>query len=192
MKDWFNLEDLEKIGERQNPEPKDIYKNNRTGIVFNHDFPINGNLERDFGLVKQKYNRRIERLIHNIEASDTILVLYIQNPDQREETTNEDLIKVQALLQNRFKNTNIDLLYLYCKRGISKKEMQISYLSDNITKIIFDYDGYNKELPYVVNFKLLYKVFNEFKISNKFLTRKNICSRIIYKTLVTIRAIFGH
>ena len=192
MKDWLNIEDLEKIGQREHPEPKDIYRNNRSGIVFNHDFPINGVLESDFSAVKKKYDRRISRLIQNIENSERVLVLYVQNPNNREIVSNEDLVKSYEMLKDRFKNTSIDLLYLYCERGIDYKNKRVDYITDNIVKVVFDYDGYNEELPYVVNFKKLYKFFNKFKITNKFLTLKNIRSRIVYKCLMTIKGIWGH
>jgi len=187
MENWFNIEDLEKIGQREHPEPKDIYKNNKTGIVFNHDFPINGELKNDYEKVKEKYDRRINRLLENIRNSNNVLVVYIQNPNQREIVTDENLLFVQSILQKRFQNTTIHLLYLYCERSINYKNRKLYYLNENTYKLIFDYDGYNEELPYVVNFKLLYKIFNKFKISNKFLTSKNINNRINYKILVFVK-----
>ena len=45
---FLNKEDMVFVGQRDNPEPCDIYFNKRTQICFNHDFPLNVPLEKSF------------------------------------------------------------------------------------------------------------------------------------------------
>ncbi len=54
-------------------EQTDIYMDTKTNIGFWHDFPHDIALSESFDKIKQKYNRRIERLYKLIEQSQDIL-----------------------------------------------------------------------------------------------------------------------
>lgn len=121
FKDFFNLEDLEKIGSRTNPEPCDIYKNKRTGIVFNHDFQINVPIEKTYPLVKAKFDRRQNRLLELIKKSKKILFVYVEAPGK---TTYEAkyLKEAYELLKNAYPEKEIHLKYIsQVERGTNKQ-----------------------------------------------------------------------
>jgi hypothetical protein len=54
------------------------YKSVSTNVVFNHDFKKDIPFEEQFASVKEKYNRRVKRLLDNIRASKRILLVYIE------------------------------------------------------------------------------------------------------------------
>ena len=146
---------IQKIGDNNISKiPKHIYRNNLTGICFNHDFPQNLPLEESFIQVKQKYDRRINRLLEHIEKSKKVLVVYIQTPNNQNKLSKEDLLKGYSILNKKFED-KFNLLYLYCDSKYSLKNRIETNLSDNIKCISYDYNAYNKELPYVVNQKKL-------------------------------------
>lgn len=73
------------------------------------------------------------------------------------------------------------MLYLFCDKGRSFENRKIVKLNPNVIVLMFDYDAYNKEFPYVVNFKLLKSVFDSLNIKNTHLTIKNKLQKYSYK-----------
>lgn len=191
FKDWINIEDLELIGTRENPLPCNIYKNKKTGIVFNHDFPLSKSLEDSYLEVKQKYERRIKRLVNQIEASERVLFVYLELPNERKEITNKDLIMGYEMLKNRFENVDINILYLYSSREVDYYCKKVIQVNEHVTRINFDYDAYNKEFPYCVKEYLLNNLFNNFIITNKHLSYNNVFMKNLFSIKKLIRKVFS-
>lgn len=188
---WLDKSDLASYGKRVDTHPNDIYKNARTNIVFNHDFKINTPLDESYSEVKEKYDRRIRRLLNQIEASKNILLVYIESPEKREETLQKDLIDSYHLLKNRFPNVDIHILYLFSTRGVSLNDKAITPVTDKITRISFDYDAYNREYPYAVNFDLLLEIFKNYELTSKHLTLKQHLLRFNGRLFMILRWIFS-
>lgn len=81
FENFLEKEDLKHTGDRESPMPCKIFKNTRSNIVFNHDFPLSMTLDESFPSVKEKYNRRINRLYANIKQTEKVLFVYIEVPD---------------------------------------------------------------------------------------------------------------
>ena len=188
---WLDKSDLASYGKRVDTHPNDIYKNARTNIVFNHDFKIDTPLDESYSEVKEKYDRRIRRLLNQIEASKNILLVYIESPEKREETLQKDLIDSYHLLKNRFPNVDIHILYLFSTRGVSLNDKAITPVTDKITRISFDYDAYNREYPYAVNFDLLLEIFKNYELTSKHLTLKQHLLRFNGRLFMILRWIFS-
>ena len=191
FKDWMNYEDLELIGTRENPILCKIYKNKKTGIVFNHDFPLSKLLEDSYSRVKQKYERRIKRLINQIEASRSILFVYIEIPNERREITHKDLITGYELLKKRFRNVDVNILYLFSSREVEFQYRKVIQVNEHITRINFDYDARDEEYPFCVKGYLLNNLFNNFAITNKNLSCKSILIKNLYFLKSFISKIFS-
>ena len=169
---WLDKEDLISWGKRAETHPNEIFKNTRTDIVFNHDFRMDTPLEESFDEVKQKYDRRIARLLNQIENSRSVLFAYILRPDMREEILQKDLKQGYELLKKRFPNVDIHILYLFSSREVDFQNRKVIKVTDNITNIRFDYDANLAELPWAAAPNKLNKVFRDFNISYKHLTAK--------------------
>lgn len=181
FENWLRKENLEKIGDNNISKiPKHIYKNNLTKIVFNHDFPQNLSLDESFSQVKQKYDRRISRLLKNIVESKKVLVVYIQTPHNATKINKNEILEGFNILTNKF-GDKINLLYIYCNPNATLKNREEIDLNANVKYVGFDYNAYNKDFPYIVNHKILTRLFNKIKITNKFLTKRNIIKRLLYR-----------
>lgn len=167
FKDFINKEDLVYIGTREEPEPRRIYKNKKNGLVFNHDFSYTNSLDEDYYGVYEKYKRRTNRLNNKIKNSNSVCFVFVQNPNERKEILNQNLLDSYKLLENKFPHTKIKLLYLFCERGLEYKNATKILIHKNILQIRFDYDAYNRELPYVVNMNELKEAFKHYKLSYK-------------------------
>lgn len=76
---FFDKKDLKfletyKIGDRTTA----VYKNTRTGIVFNHDFAAEVGFDSEYLTVAEKYARRISRLIGKINKCRRTLIVYAE------------------------------------------------------------------------------------------------------------------
>lgn len=180
FKEFIRKEDLVDL-QTTNGDKKnlcEIYKNTINEIHFNHDFEYGKSLDETYEAIKTKYNRRSKRLISQIEQSNKVLILYLQASHNKELIEKDRLIEAYSLLKNRFPDQEIVLLNLYCDHNIKKPNL--TQVAQNIFKINFDYDKYDKKRPYEVNRQLLQKALCKIKISDKFITAENKKSRAFY------------
>ena len=167
FKDFINKEDLIKVGERENPLPCDIYKNQRNKIVFNHDFALHKDLNETYPKVKEKYDRRIKRLYNNIDKAKDILIVYIGTPSRTIKTLK--LIPVikrcYSNIKAKFPNKNIKLLYIGHKRWFLPIKLQLK-LSKDILLVMTNYRNKDKNTePFVVEDKVLAKIFKGIRLN---------------------------
>lgn len=132
FKDFLNIEDLEKIGEREYPENCDVYLNKLNGITFHHDFPKGEELSQTYQKVKDKYDKKINRLKEKLCNSQNSLVVYMNHSD---ECINEDdkavIISLTERINKKFGKTNIDVLYVKHNKDMKDNEFRISQISPN-------------------------------------------------------------
>ena len=157
---------------------RQVYHNHRNDITFNHDFACGKPLAETYGGVKEKYDRRIRRLTSQIESSENVLAVYLQIPNDPEEVPDAVLREAHAILKAKFPRQNVDLLYLFCLHG--NKNFSCRQLQEGLMKVEYDYDAYDVNVPYAVDNEILQPHLCKLKLSNKFITRKNICRRYIY------------
>lgn len=176
--DYEDLQDAERRN-RSKTNPCEVFYNTRNEIYFNHDFEYGKTLEETYPAVKEKYDRRISRLLEQIGKSKKVLVVYVQTPCNRDEEKDETLIEAEEILKNRFPEQEFALLYLFCDNN--KKNYEIRNISSNVARVDFDYDAYDEKDPFSVNEEVLIKLFCKVKLTNKFLTAKNYWRRFFYR-----------
>lgn len=152
-------------------EPKascDAYKNTFNDLGFNHDFPINIPLNQSFNAVKEKYDRRINRLINIINQSKNVLFVYIEGPDQSMATeTNETLINAQKELQKAFPNPQCDILYLEHNKDFASRKIIYEEVQKNILRAILNIAAEEEGAPsYAINTINLYLVLKNYKLTD--------------------------
>lgn len=112
FKGWFEkgdfVFDCHKDGSRFN-----VYRNTRTGLIFNHDFPTEDDFDTGYAKVADKYTRRVARLLGKVEAARRALAVYVEQPYVRDVPSDEDLKALKARLDARFGDGKIDILYVH-------------------------------------------------------------------------------
>ena len=120
-------------GHRDNPEPCDIYKNTRTGIIFNHDFSLNGDFELNYPQVREKYDRRIANLFAKIKKSKRVLVVFMELKNSSSAILSDaDICALMDKIMSKFAPVNIDLLYIRHDENMKDGEFTIRELSSNV------------------------------------------------------------
>ena len=107
FRNYFNKQDFEYYAE--NPDNgKAVYKNKRTGIVYNHDFP-HGDFDKVYPLVAEKYERRIWRTLEHLDKDKRLLMVYAE---LKNTGNKDDIIKIMDEINREFGTKHIDLLYV--------------------------------------------------------------------------------
>ena len=126
---------------------------------FPHDFPLGSDFETAFPEVKAKYDRRIKRLIEDIEKNNDILIVYVLPPPEAKDMDISDQILSEGYkkITARFPNKNIDFLYIACADEHSERN-----IGEHIKKIYFDFTRPNNNPPY--NVKKLRTLVNDYRL----------------------------
>ena len=140
FENYFNSSDFEYIG--INPDNnKRIYKNIRTGIIYNHDFP-DDDFDKTFPEIKQKYIRRINRTLNHLYKDKRILLVFAEfgktgNP--------KSIIEMIKKINNKYPS-KIDLLYINHNPNISLgKYMKPKKISKNMFYSEYNYSKFPDE-----------------------------------------------
>ena len=150
FKDFFKLEDLENRGNNAEDDVTNLWiVNKRTGLQYRHDFPDSKPVEDVFPLVKEKYQRRVDRLNEAIEQSNRILFVYFA----KEEGFEDDyLIEQQVKLQNKYPDKTIDFFYIMNNTKYQIDEYDSTSLTPHVFKIICNFTHpTNPKIPQVYN-----------------------------------------
>ena len=141
FKNYFDFSDFEYVG--LNPDNgKAVYKNKRSGIVYNHDFPT-GNFKDVFPDVKEKYSRRIRRVIEHLDSNEKILLVYSELGNTGDK---EKIVKLINEINTKY-SANIDLLYINHKNSIGlKKYIKPKRISEHLIYAEYHYSKYPDEL----------------------------------------------
>lgn len=179
----INLEDIECTGNNGIPTHLcDIYSNKSNGFVFNHDFLSGSNPAEVIGEIAEKYKRRGDRLIKSAENSKKILAVWIDSPGALWKMKNDaDFTEGQKILQERFPDAQVDLLFVEWEKGRPFKEKKHEIISGNIEKYSFDYQFHHKKkqvADYVVDEKMLAGFLKKYELN---LTIKEKIANYIYK-----------
>lgn len=121
---YFDYSDFEYVD--INPDNnKAVYKNNRTGIYYNHDFEP-GDFAVTFPPIAEKYARRTTRMLEHLNNDKRVLLVFSelgQTGDKNE------IIKIIDKINAKF-NAKIDFLYINhnpdMRPGIYTKPKRIS------------------------------------------------------------------
>lgn len=176
---YFDKKDLVLYGDE--PNGKVAYKNTTSGLVFNHDFMKNKTFDAQYDEIAEKYQRRISRLLVNIEKAKSVLFVYIERPDVKTIATDKEIITACKKLQKTFGN-KAHLIYVH-HSNLSWENRTDCMLSPNVRKVLFCYQN-PKNKDFTVDSSALRKLFREYKISRPLsMQLKRMVLRLIAKII---------
>lgn len=162
---FINRNDLKDTGKinHDKDNPCKVYYNVYNDITFNHDFFITEEFNSIYPIVKEKYNRRINRLLKNIESSKSILIVYMETPTTNHfQIENNTIIEGYNIIQKAFLNADIDLIYIKNSKSSQKQEM----LNNHVCKFTLPYKyTQNDAVDYAVDLLKLEDIFTKYKLN---------------------------
>lgn len=189
---FLNQEDLKTMPKpTQFPADKNntYYENIRTGLYFWHDFPADKDFETAYPLVKEKYDRRINRFIENIRTKEKVLLIYFSHYS----INNDELIKELCDKVCKKYNKNIDFLIIEYDETKTDDEIDQYNISKNILIYKLNTRMTNKDgTPSTLGKEhLCQPIFDKYELKKpthikiirtfNFLLSKLICPFIFYK-----------
>lgn len=130
-----------------------------TGIYSAHDFDTHKSISEVYPAVKQKFDRRIEKLKSKIKDAKRILMVHVSEDVVQE---NDEIVAQYNALQKFFSDKKLDLLYLYLPT--ERVEYSEEILHPNVKKITFFRDY---SLEWQGDSKLFDKALSGIKLSWK-------------------------
>lgn len=138
---WLDRDALRLIDVRRDDERvQRSYVNDRTGIVFTHDFPYELGFNEAHAAAKRKYDRRIARLLKAISSSRRVLAVHVEHP-VHDRARDEDLIRAHDVLTARFPGVEVDLLYFFHRDGAT--DCPVKAVADGVTAVPCPYLKYD-------------------------------------------------
>lgn len=164
---FLNIEDLYYLNYDKNPHNHfDSYGNKLNDFHFYHDFAQDTPLEVSYPDVREKYNRRIERLYQKINQAKKVLFVWFSRDKV---LSNQQLTDALSKLTNKFSNTDVNLLVLENNFDKTCNEIRKTEISKNITKYSFNIttNNFDNALDECMgNKELAYQIFNQYRISS--------------------------
>lgn len=180
FKDFIRKEDLEYSYEERSLKCN-AYYNKLNDIVFNHDFLKSLDFEEAYPLVKEKYDRRIRRLLEKIKNSNSVLVVYLEIPTSNHiEISNQEILQGYSILKKKF-GDKINLLYIKNSRCETKIE---EFENGKITRVTCDYKKYGSGNDYEVRKSKIVSIFYKLGFDRRFYVYKNKFLCFVIKRLV--------
>ena len=187
FQNFLNKEDLTYHGKREYPEPCNIYYNQRTHIIFNHDFRLLKTFDEQFEIVQKRYNHRINHLYKKISKAKKVLIVYMETFTTKSgKPTDDEICKIMAETTHKFPLQQVDLLYIRHNEDMPDDEAEVNKLNDNVT-IISCYNrsrDEHKDDTAVGNYHNIRRIFKNIRCKDNFF---NSCAYRLYYLARNIR-----
>lgn len=168
----------------------DAYFNNKNKITFNHDFPTGIPLEESYPMVAEKYQRRINRLLDYIKKADSVLIVYIETPDNKNHTSDKNIILGWQKIHKKYPDKKIDILYVMNDEKIEPMDIQKESIHSGVIKVTANYKNQSpKAFSYSVDNGVLksivkgYKLNISLKLQFQIKAKKLLINLVPYKSL---------
>lgn len=158
---WLTKEDL-CLANAGQPSGKDAYYDVRRNLVFNHDFPSGVSLDVALPLVREKYERRINRLLALLATSKRVLVVRLDRPDLSVCTKKDEALAAIEILSRAYPQATFDFLQLAYEEGRPIDKMTVETSGGHYTRWTFDYKDHN---PDVESHRVMVPMLGEFLAS---------------------------
>jgi phage regulator Rha-like protein len=193
LNDFNGYLEKDKLELRQNIQniPPKWFINKENGIQFHHDFPPeNFNWDNYYFFVKEKYDRRINRLLKILNTNKLdVLCVYIQLRITK--ISNDEIISLHNKLKQKFR-ANIDMLFIRYEPSFRMDELALENLSENIyiaklnNKSINEWNGNDRMLSLLldnINTKKLLQIKQSSATNTLFIYGCGVIGRSIAKKL---------
>lgn len=138
---WFEREDFVYRGPNAGPG-KDYYVNEKTGVVFLHDFPKGVPLDESFPAIREKYERRVARFLQLVRsARGPILVVCMDSP-MASPTPLKDCLVARKRLAEHFPDAKFEFLKITLEPGRALSRLIDETVEDGFYHLAFDYKDY--------------------------------------------------
>ena len=164
FKDFFNLKDL-KISKTETNEHHLVVDNTRWGYASCHDFPKGETLEASHPGISSKLDRRIHRLVSQLDAGCNVMLLWVDYPFEQAELPVDELQKALAKIQQAYPNSTFSLLYIHNQEGLTYSNRIEKHVTPHICQISIAYNAHKVDHPWLIKYEELSFLLSRIHIS---------------------------
>lgn len=160
------------------------YKDIKTGFIYNYDFDDKIPVENNYPLVKLRYDKYIRNLNVCINAAKKILIIYVENPQFKEDDVdNEDLI-LELVQKLKYKYPKKEFKFLYVKHDENANDIKVSAVGSFAQKIILNfYKRFSEMSAYEFDLGSLSIIISNLALKQSFKQKKILYLQRIIKFL---------
>lgn len=141
FRDWLDADALRLVDVRHGVGfMTRIYRNEKTGIGFSHEFSDFFRFEESYPKVKAVYDRRIARFLADLKQAKRVLAVYSELPI-RSALPDEQLIRARQTLADAYPDAEIDFVYFWPEPG--RRQPSVRELAPGLTVVGVDYRKYD-------------------------------------------------
>lgn len=160
------------------------YKDSKTGFIYNSDFDNNIPVENNYPLVKLRYDKYIRNLNVCIKAAKKILIIYIENPQIKEDDVDNEELIIEALQKLTMKYPNKNFKFLYIKNDENSKEIKVTPINNNSQKIIMNfYKQFSEMSSHEIDMNILSIILSNIQLNKSFKQLKMIYLQRLIKLI---------
>lgn len=164
FKDFFNLKDL-KISKTETNEHHLVVDNTRWGYASFHDFPKGETLEASYPGISSKLERRINRLISQLDAGCNVLCLWIDYPLEQAELSADRLQKALDKISKVYPKSQFSLLYIHNQEDLTYSNRIENHVTPHICQISMAYNAHSADSPWLIKYEALSFLLSRIHIS---------------------------
>ena len=166
---FFDKDDFEQYDDgEKNRDSKELkYLNKKTGFLFSHDFYIDKTFARTFDDVKEKYSRRIKRVLKFLDTKDCnnlLIFLDCNHEKYSQDDIKDSVISAFYELKKYFKS-NLSLVY-FCENHKIDYSFDVQELSKDVIFV-----SYNQRVDGFIRYYARYYSLKNF--INKYICPKS-------------------
>ena len=180
---YFELKDLEFVKIDSLNDKNMVVKNNYTNIFFNHDFFVEkGSIETQYPTVREKYNRRINRVLEFLDKNVTkkVLLVYYERTvcdesDEKEKYSVQDLNSMINELEKIYPHTIFNILYVKSSDKMFPNKIKLENSRNKKIMLAITYNRYKVNFEQDGNlYKNLINILSRFNIRYKNGTNRHL------------------
>ena len=158
-----------------NPSKSDVVqiKDIKTGFVYYSDFDKKLPIENIYPSIKQKIDKYIKTLNILLRAAKKVLILYVENPQLKEDDVdNEDLVK-EAIEKLKYKYPQKEFKLIYVKNDGNIHNVKVSPIGNHSEKVILNfYKRFSEMSAYEIDVSVLSLILSNIDLNKTFKQKK--------------------
>ncbi len=164
FKDFFALQDL-RISNTETNEHHLVVDNTRWGYASFHDFPKGETLEASYPSISSKLDRRINRLVSQLDAGCNVMLLWIDYPLEQAELSADKIQKALDKIQKAYPKSQFSLLYIHNKEGLTYSNRIENHITPHLCQITMAYSAHSVNSPWLIKYEELSFLLSRIHIS---------------------------
>lgn len=164
------------------------FKDTKTGFIYPNDFNPKLPVENNYPLVKANYDKYIKNLRVCIGAAKKILLVYVENPQIKEDEADNASLILEACQKFRVKYPKKVIKILYIRNNEDLENIKVIELEKNAEKMEFNFfRKFSDASAPVIEPSILAMAFTGIKLKTNWRMKKILFYQKLLKSIIEFK-----